>query len=221
MSYVPENISGQRFGRLVAIKKVKNEHKGRAAMFLFKCDCGNYITTRASSVRSGHTQSCGCLQKEVTAKRATKHGGAQTRLYSVYMDFVERCFNKNSPNFEHYGARGISVCDEWLGENGFENFRKWAFANGYDENAQRWECTIDRIDVNGNYEPSNCRWANMITQANNTTRNVRYELNGKSYTIAELARIYNIKYQTLFHRLRKFGWSVQKAVGCCVTSDGF
>lgn len=221
MAFIPQDISGQRFGRLVAIKQVKNEHAGRAAMFLFKCDCGNYITTRASAVRSGHTKSCGCLQKEKTSVRANKHGGVGTRLYSVYKDFLERCFNPASLNYKNYGARNITVCNEWLGEHGFENFREWAYANGYDETAPRGQLTIDRINVDGNYEPSNCRWADMITQANNTTRNVRYDLNGKSYTIAELARLFNIKYQTLYYRLRKYGWSVKEAVEYSVTGTGF
>jgi hypothetical protein len=134
-----------------------------------------------------------------------KHGKRHTRLYTTYANIKTRCYNTKNIRYKHYGARGITMCDEWL--NDFQAFYDWAMANGYQE-----ELTIDRIDVNGNYEPSNCRWVNWRGQQNNRGNNHLIEFNGQVHTMAEWARISEIPYQTLARRINTYGWSVERAL---------
>ena len=148
-----------------------------------------------------------------------KHGYAKrnsvTRLYRIWTDMRTRCNNPHSKNYEYYGKRGISVCSEW---DDFEVFQKWAYSNGYKEDAKRGECTLDRIDVNGNYKPSNCRWVNMKTQCQNRrkwgtqTHNrplITWNYKGETHTIAEWSEITGIDGKVL--RSRKHdGWDMER-----------
>lgn len=166
-----DSLIGKRFGRLVVLDKVSQ--KGRAT-WLCACDCGEETVVSRTSLFSGKTKSCGCLEREnrqaVWSKshngRALKCGHRSRRynerLYNVWNGIKSRCTNPNVKCYSAYGGRGITVCDEW--RNDFTVFQKWAIENGYDENAPFGECTIDRIDVNGNYEPANCRWVSMEVQ---------------------------------------------------------
>lgn len=159
------NLTGQRFGRLLVIERAGS--RNREALWHCKCNCGNEIYSRGASLRNGLSQSCGCLQKEIASNShfAKTHGGSSERLYSVWRGMIDRTTLPSHNRFEHYGGRGISVCDEW--KHSYEKFRTWALKNGYDPSAKRGECTIDRIDVNGDYEPFNCRWVDMKHQAKN------------------------------------------------------
>lgn len=133
------------------------------------------------------------------------------RLYRVWKGVKSRCQNESSTAYEHYGGRGIKVCDEWLGVDGFENFLDWALKNGYNENAKRGECTLDRIDSNGDYSPQNCRWKDMKAQSNNTRRNRLVEYKGEIKTLAEWVNLLNMDYSVVLWRIDKGGWNIEKA----------
>lgn len=156
------DMSGKRFGRLTVLSFCKVEK--HLAYWLCKCDCGNEVEVPGVSLRKGITKSCGCLHRETSKNRLLKTGESGTRLYNVWSCMLQRCSNPNNDRYKWYGAKGVSVCDEWLDYN---NFKKWAIENGYKENAPRGECTIDRIDPFRNYEPSNCRWVSMDVQLRN------------------------------------------------------
>lgn len=196
------DLTNKKFGRLTVIKRVEN--KGKETCWLCKCDCGNEKIIKAKNLKSGTTQSCGCLHKEKTQKINYKHGLRKTRLYNTWANMKKRCYNKNDKRYKNYGGRGIIMCDEW--QNDFMSFYNWAINNGYKENL-----TIDRIDVNGNYEPNNCRWATIKIQANNTTTNHYITYNNETHTIAEWADILNINYAKLHARITKSKWNIERA----------
>lgn len=197
------DLTGNRYGRLTVIKMAyRNEN--RKYYWLCKCDCGNEKTVAGYSLKCGDTQSCGCLGKEHRTKSLIKHNMTHTKLYRVWGNMKARCYIKSSSRYYRYGARGITVCDEW--KNSFDAFQEWAMKNGYKE-----DLTIDRIDVNGNYEPSNCRWATVKEQMNNYSRNHFLEYNGKNQTITEWAEELNINKGTIKSRL-KAGWSIERTL---------
>ena len=157
------NLVGQRFGRLTVVSPAPN--KGNRTTWNCVCDCGRHVVARTACLRNGESKSCGCLKKDNAKEYHTTHGGTYTRLYTIWKGLRMRCFSSTNSDFLNYGGRGITVCDEW--ENDFTAFRDWALSHGYRE-----DLSIDRIDVNGNYEPSNCRWATAKEQ-NNNKRNSR------------------------------------------------
>ena len=185
---------------------------GGHAKWLCQCECGNMIIVASNSLKTGNTCSCGCYQVECAlqqVERLKKHGLSGERLYSVWNNIVSRCTNPKDKRYIDYGGRGISVCDEW--KNNYLNFRKWATENGYDETAKHNQCTIDRIDNNGNYEPSNCRWVNQKEQQNNKRSNHIMTYNGERGTVTYFAKKTGIKKQTILSRLAR-GWNDEKAL---------
>lgn len=159
----PNNLIGERFGRLTVIGRAPNNKKGNT-MWNCLCDCGKTTTVVAYSLKKGRTQSCGCYHSECVAKTnkntKTTHGEKKTRLYRIWHGMKQRCFNPNDKDYEKYGGRGITICDEW--KEDFCKFRDWALDNGYSH-----ELSIDRIENDGNYEPNNCRWATQSQQNSN------------------------------------------------------
>lgn len=204
----PMDLKGQRFGRLVVIRQDKPiiyPNKRKITKWLCKCDCGNQIVTRADSLRNGRTKSCGCLHHETLLKNIKKHGMAGSRIYITWQNMKDRCFNEKCSGYKDYGGRGISVCPEW--KDSFENFYEWALLNGYTDSL-----TIDRIDVNRNYEPQNCRWTTREAQNRNKRNNHYLTYNGITKTISEWAADIGMDYDTLHARIKYYGWTVEQAL---------
>lgn len=168
-----QNLKGQRFGKLLVLERAESriEPSGRKrTMWKCICDCGNTTVVQASSLKSNATCSCGCAKTERNKNYFTKHGFSKEKLYKLWIDIKKRCYNPNYKQFKDYGGRGIKVCDEWV--NDYLPFRDWALNNGYNPNAKFGDCTIDRINVNGDYSPENCRFVSMKIQNQNKRRNL-------------------------------------------------
>lgn len=209
------DITGQRFNRLLVIKRAEDRIKndGRHEIrWMCKCDCGNVIYTNYHSLVSGNTKSCGCLRKEVMTEKNTKHSCAsrdnKDRLYGVWLGMKARCYNPNNVHYNIYGGKGIVVCDEW--RNDYIAFKNWAYSNGYDENADSYQCTIDRIDLSKGYYPDNCRWVNQKIQTNNMSINHIIEYKGEAHTLSQWADILNMSYKALEHRINR-NWEIERA----------
>jgi hypothetical protein len=183
-----KDLTGQKFGRLIVVKRAGTDNH-RNSTWLCKCVCDNEVIVNRCNLKSGNTKSCGCLNKEESSKYNTIHGKSNDRIYSIWKGIKFRC-----SYLKNYGGRGIKVCDEWL--HNFQVFYDWALSNGYADNL-----SIDRIDNEGNYEPTNCRWATYRQQANNTRTNRFIIHNGETNTIAEWSRKTDINYSTLRNRI--------------------
>lgn len=194
------DLSGRRFGHLTAISFNRSNEAG-TTLWDCVCDCGNKIIVSYNNLISGNTSSCGCWHE--------KHGETYTRLYKCWSDMKARCYYKNDYNYKNYGGRGISVSDIW--RNSFLAFRNWALSNGYNDNL-----TIDRIDVNGNYTPENCRWIPISEQQSNKRTNVFIEYNGESLTLKQIAKKYaepkGISYKTFWYRLCVAKWDLERCL---------
>ena len=162
--------------------------------YLFKCDCGTVKSLRYNNVECGSTKSCGCHKKN--NKFHQTHGKTHTRLYNIYTSMKYRCYYPKHKSYIYYGAKGVTICKEWLDD--FMNFYNWAIENGY-----RDDLTIDRIDVEGDYEPGNCRWATREQQANNKSVTIYITYNGKTHTISEWSKLLKIKHDTIYARLKR------------------
>lgn len=186
---------------IVGLGEPKVDKNGRIrGTFDCLCECGNVVTLERQNVLCGKVCSCGCYKKEYLKATRSTHGHAHCRLYNVLASMKSRCYNTNEASYKDYGGRGIQICDEW--KNDYQTFEKWAYANGYDENAKYGGCTIDRIDCNGNYEPSNCRWVTWDEQQRNKRDVITVCYNNKNYTIPELAKLLNVNYTTLYYRIK-------------------
>ena len=205
------NLQGKIFGKLKVIKCGGKNKRGEI-IWECLCECGNKTFVVGAKLNNGHTKSCGCLVKE---NHYIKHDKTGTRIYRIWNAMKNRCYNKKTLYYKDYGGRGIIVYEKWLNkENGFMNFYNWSILNGYDDNL-----TIDRIDVNGNYEPSNCRWVDKKEQSSNTRKTTYYEFNKEKHTIKEWSEILNINYNTLRSRILELNWSIEKSLTKGVIND--
>ena len=184
------DITGKKFGNLIAIKKITSTH------WLFKCSCGMEEIKPKDAVMRGISKRCRKCGRAVTGLKNSTHRMSETRLYECWRDMRNRCYLKTQKNYKNYGGRGIKVCDEW--KNDFMSFCDWSLKNGYSDNL-----TLDRIDVNGNYCPENCRWITRKEQSRNTRRNVFITLNGKTQILSDWIKFARISFQTYYNRKKK------------------
>lgn len=202
MSHTPDLI-GKRFGYLTVVEKT-DKRQGKNVYWLCKCDCGNMTYVTTSNLNQKQVFSCGCYRKKKSAESHFKHGCTNTKLFRVWCSMIARCYHSYDNSYVNYGARGICVCMEW--KNSFSVFRDWAYSNGYQEGL-----TIDRIDNDGNYEPSNCRWVSRKVQGNNSRINHTLTFNGETKTISQWSEKLGIPYQRLLMRVHR-GWSIEKCL---------
>lgn len=210
-------MQGQKFGRLSVIRYAYTD-KYRCAVFECKCECGNTVYVRGRSLRSGETKSCGCLQKDIAKEHIEelnakggrgqgnlKHGCKHTELYRHWCHMKQRCNNERSDNYKYYGGRGIKVCSTW--EKDFVSFKTWAIKNGYKDGL-----TLERIDVNGNYEPKNCKWIPFIKQIRNRRNTVKLTYKNDTKPLVEWCELFGVNYK-LAHARYKKGWLFERIFG--------
>lgn len=183
--------SGQVFGRLTLLNRVTTGD-GRSR-YLCKCSCGAEKIILASSIVGGKTKSCGCFRAESTSNNMRSHGYSGRRLYKIWTGMRSRCHNPSVHAYKDYGGRGISICDQWAD---FKHFKQWADKNGY-----RDDLTIERIDVNGNYEPSNCCWIKREFQSRNTRTTTYYTLSGDKRPLIEWCELFGVDVNRAHKRL--------------------
>lgn len=209
------SLIGMKFSRLL-VKEIHHTEQrfcsngkknGKVTYYLCQCDCGNHSVVEGRKLTMGKTKSCGCLKKEISAingkesahktgEKLRKYSNIEKKLIVVLNSIINRCKSEKNCAYKNYGGRGICVCDDWSNkEYGKQKFLKWAFENGYKEGL-----TIERIDVNGNYSPENCRWATYKEQARNKRTNKIISLFGKNKCIAEIAENFGLKQPTLNRR---------------------
>lgn len=196
-----DDITGNKYGKLKVIS-LYDDGKGRDAKFECLCDCGNKKVAYGKDLKTGKTKSCGCIKKEYIPKNKT-HGMSKNRIYKIWAGIHQRCENENNPKYPIYGGRGIKVCDDW---KEFTPFMEWALNNGYIENL-----TIERKNVNGNYEPLNCIWVDLKQQANNTRKTVFLTYKGETKPASEWSKITGIPQDTITSRKRR-GWSDERNI---------
>lgn len=195
------DIIGKKFGRLTVISF--SHSNGYRKYYLCKCECGKEKIIYKGNLLAGRTLSCGCLQKE-QAKKYNTLPDDRGRLHKILRLMIIRCEDTTSNRYRRYGARGITVCEQW--KNDPESFCEWALSHGYSPGL-----TIDRIDNNKGYSPDNCRWATPYEQSRNTSKNVYITYNGKTQTLKDWSKELGIKNTTLHNRIHYYGWSIEKA----------
>lgn len=192
------DIIGKTFGRLKVVARVENV-TGRKRKYLCLCVCGNTAKVIGGNLRNGNTSSCGCLFREITRSQSITHGKTRTKIYRTWCNMVSRCENSKNDHYYQYGGRGIKICDRWK-----------TFKNFFDDMGDiPTGMEIDRIDNNGDYSPSNCRWITHIENCSNKRTSRTLDYNGESKTIAQWSRSIGIKQGTILKRL-KSGWELSR-----------
>lgn len=203
---------GDRFGKLTVIDKgprIIRDSGTKVSTWICRCDCGNQTTVSSGALSSGNTSSCGCGMKDPENK-FRKHGMRNTELYNHWRAMKERCYYPKNIRYKDYGGRGITVCEEWRNpDTGFINFADWALSHGYKEGCN---LTIDRINVNGNYEPSNCCWSDRTRQANNKRTTHYITIDGVTWSVADWSKITGTPVNTIYSRINRLGYTPKEAI---------
>lgn len=212
------DLTGKRFGMLTVLRQGESrpvgKHNRLKLYWVCRCDCGTIKEIVGDNLRSGATNSCGCQVTKATIERSTKHGYSRrgenrSRIYKIWSKMKARCEHENDPAYKDYGGRGIKLCDGW---HDFLTFKDWSYNHGYTD-----DLTIDRIDVNGNYEPDNCRWVGWDIQHNNTRNTIKVTLGDITHSLSEWCRELNLRYSTVQSRIHR-GIDVYEAMFTPVTS---
>lgn len=191
------SLTGQTFGRLIVIEAGPPEPATSRIFYtsIARCDCGSIVCVRNGNLTSGQTKSCGCLRKEATAQRQRIHGQAavngRTRTYAAWRNLIERCYRSNNPQFENYGGRGITVCDEW--RHSYTAFYAYMGDCPPGLEIDRWP------DKNGNYEPGNCRWATETEQSRNRRNNIPISVHGFTGCLSAACEFFGVKYRRAYY----------------------
>ena len=201
---------GKKYNKLTVIKVDDERSNEKRKYYLCQCECGNMKSVRSDCLKSGQVKSCGCLNYKSRGDGRTKE-----KLYHVWASMKNRCNNPNDPHFKDYGGRGIRVCEKWNGSHSYPEFKKWAYENGYKEGL-----SIDRIDVNGDYCPENCRWVSQKVQTRNLRCNISITYKNETHILSDWAEILNVNVNTLYSRIVKLDWDIDKAFetsteNCC------
>lgn len=180
-------IIGKKFNKLTVISQgetIVNKCGSINLVYNCKCDCGNEISVRGACIRTGHTKSCGCVRSEMGIKKLTKHGKSSTRAYKSWKRMRQRCFNKNNPDYSSYGGRGIKICQSW--QEYFHNF--------YDDMGEMpIGFSLDRINVDGDYEPGNCRWIKRSNQMTNVRKTVWVKIRGRKICFSRACKVFGVE----------------------------
>ncbi|MBS4171915.1 hypothetical protein [Bacillus sp. FJAT-49736] len=187
------DLTGQKFGRLTVVRRDTSSNK--TFLWVCKCECGNVKTVRSFDLRDGKVKSCGCLHAEKVRTNTRTHGKRNTLIYHIWCSIKGRCFRTTCKDFPNYGGRGITMCDSW--RNDFMSFYEWSMSNGYKEGL-----SIDRINNDGNYEPSNCRWVTQAKQSRNKSNNRFITIDGMTKTLADWCKFYKVHISTAHSRIK-------------------
>lgn len=191
------DITGQRFGHLTVIERAGTNEE-RKATWKCACDCGNECIVVGKYLRNGKKKTCGC--RKFIQPKGSKTKSKEDRIKSIWRGMYTRCYNESHMSYKNYGARGIKMCDEWIGKNGCQHFYEWSMENGYGDSL-----TIDRINTDGNYSPDNCRWADYTEQNNNRRSCISLMYNGKEVTIKKLSKIIRVSTAVIYNVHKKEG----------------
>lgn len=204
-----KDITGEKYGRLKVIRRVEND-RFQNAQWECLCDCGNIVVATGHSLRSGHTKSCGCLQKEKAAdtmkETMTTHGLTNHPLYRIWSGMIKRCVNPKCKAYKNYGKRGVSVCEEWM--NSFKTFYDDVI-DGYKPGLE-----LDRINNDANYCKENCHWVSTQRNCRNKRNNHMVETPWGEMCIADLADTLNEPYMKIYKQIKR-GWTIDKIISKC------
>lgn len=195
-------LIGKKIGKLFVVEKTNEKASNGEYKYKCICECGKEKNIRGSNLKNGNSKSCGCYNVIKRSKVSKGYRQNNLRLYNIYQNMKERCYNKNFKEYKHYGGRNIKICEEW--QSDYRKFYEWSMNNGYNNNL-----TIDRINVDGDYEPKNCRWITRQEQAYNKRNSKYITYKGETKTLAEWSKELNMSQPKLRYRI--MNWDIEQA----------